>query len=156
VVTLSLISFGREAGVDLPGMAAADDGGAPNVPGLCLAVETHLARLGLRAQQLEILYDPASAVLRVSGCAANQDARERIVLCCGNVRGVAAVDDCMTVVMPSEVSRWRFVQPGDTLARIAHDLYRDPGREHHLRAANQPLIGDAAELQPGWLLRVPA
>jgi len=153
---LSLISFGREAGVVLSGLAAANDGDAPNVPALCLAVEAHLARLGLRAEQLEILYDPATAVLRISGCAANQDTRERIVLCCGNVRGVAAVDDCMTVLMPSEVSRWRFVQPGETLARIAHDLYRDPTREQHLRAANQPLLGDAEALEPGWLLRVPA
>lgn len=151
-----MISFGREAGIDLSGMVAANDGDAPNAPALCLAIEAHLARLGLHAEQLDILYDPATAVLRVSGCAANQDARERILLCCGNVRGVAAVDDCMTVVMPSEVSRWRFVQPGDTLARIAHDLYRDPGREQHLRAANQPLIGDAEDLPPGWLLRVPA
>src|SRR5262249_40222387 len=119
-------------------------------------IEAHLARLGLRAEQLELHYDPASAVLTVSGCAASQDARERILLCCGNVRGVAAVDDWMTVVMPSEVSRWRFVQPGETLARIARALYRAPGREQSLRAATQPLIGDGEELQPGWLLRVPA
>lgn len=152
---MSLISFGREAGIDLSGMAA-NDGDAPRAPALCLAIEAHLARLGLRAEQLDIIYDATTGVLHLSGCAASQDTRERILLCCGNVRGVAAVDDCMTVVMPSEVSRWRFVQPGDTLAQIAHDLYRDSGREHHLRAANQPLIGDAAELPPGWLLRVPA
>lgn len=149
-----MISFGRDAGIDLPAQPAAE-GGTPPAP-LCMAVQAHLAALGLQAHQLELSFDPQRAVMRVSGCAPDQDTRERIVLCCGNVRGVAAVDDRMTVLMPSEVSRWRFVQPGDTLARIATDLYRDERRAQHLRAANQPLIGEADELQPGWLLRVPA
>jgi len=154
---LSLISFGRDAGIQLP--APRDPGNAQVQPGsthLCLAVTAHLAALGLKAMDLELAFDPERGVMRVSGCAPDQDARERIVLCCGNVRGVAAVDDRMTVFMPSEVSRWRFVQPGDTLARIATDVYRDARRATQLRAANQPLIGEAEDLQPGWLLRVPA
>lgn len=151
-----MISFGRDAGIDLPAPTRAAEGNAAAAAPLCVAVQAHLAALGLKAHQLELTFDPQRAVMRVSGCAPDQDTRERIVLCCGNVRGVAAVDDRMTVLMPSEVSRWRFVQPGDTLARIATDLYRDERRAQHLRAANQPLIGEADELQPGWLLRVPA
>ncbi len=157
-MTVSLLSFDREAGADLLATRPAQPDGETvlAVPlSLCRAIEARLEQLGLRAEQLEVTYDPTRSLLRVSGCAVSQDARERILLCCGNVRGVAAVDDRMTVVMPSEVSRWRFVQPGDTLARIANDLYRDARREQQLRAANQPLIGDSDELQPGWLLRVP-
>jgi nucleoid-associated protein YgaU len=144
---VSLISFGREAGIELPGTE-----GTP----LCRAVAEHLGSMGLRARQLELSHDRLTGVMRVGGCAPDQDTRERIVLCCGNVRGVAGVDDRMTVEMPSEASRWRFVQPGDTLARIARDFYRDERRAPQLRAANQPLIGDALDLQPGWLLRMPA
>jgi nucleoid-associated protein YgaU len=158
-MAVSLMSFDREAGADLLATGAVPPNGeaALSAPAtLCRAIEVHLDRLGLRADGLEVTYDRGRSVLRVSGCAASQDIRERILLCCGNVRGVAAVDDRMTVVMPSEASRWRFVQPGDTLARIANDLYRDARREQQLRAANQPLIGDTDELQPGWLLRVPA
>lgn len=146
-MAVSLISFGRDAGLALP----AGEGGA-----LGHAVQKHLATLGLRAMQLELSHNPSTGVVHLSGCAPDQDTRERIVLCCGNVRGVAAVDDRMTVETPSETSRWRFMQPGDTLARIATDCYRDAGRAPQLRAANQPLIGDADALQPGWLLRVPA
>lgn len=154
------MSFDREAGTDLLAANAAlsaggDDAAMATPAALCRAIEARLGELGLRAEQLEVAFDPARSTVRVSGCAASQDSRERILLCCGNVRGVAAVDDRMTVVMPSEVSRWRFVQPGDTLARIASDLYRDARREQQLRAANQPLIGETDELQPGWLLRVP-
>ncbi len=151
------ISFDREAGVRLPALSAAKEGGnAQGDAALGPAIEAHVSRLGLRAGQFEAVHDPESGVLRLSGCAESQDMRERIVLCCGNVLGVAAVEDRMTVLMPSDVSRWRFVQPGDTLARIAADAYRDANRAQQLRAANQPLLGDTDELQPGWLLRVPA
>lgn len=136
---MTTLSFDKDAGIALPAGA----------------LNGHLGRLGLRAEDLDTSFDPLTGVLRVTGCAPNQDMRERIVLCCGNVRGVAAVDDRMTVLMPSEVSRWRFVQPGETLARIALDLYRDASKAQHLRAANQPLIGDADTLAAGWLLRVP-
>lgn len=152
-----MISFGRDAGIELPALTATADAPVPPAPAhLCLAVSAHLASLGLQAMDLELSFDAPRAVMRVSGCAPDQDTRERIVLCCGNLRGVAAVDDRMTVFMPSEVSRWRFVQPGDTLARIATDVYRDARRATQLRAANQPLMGDTEDPQPGWLLRVPA
>lgn len=155
---MSLISFGKDAGIQLPAPMAAGSGmDSPSAAlPLSLAVQAHLASLGLPATDLELAFDAERAVLHVSGCVPDQDTRERIVLCCGNVRGVAAVDDCMTVFMPSEVSRWRFVQPGDTLARIATDAYRDAQRAPQLRAANQPLMGDTEDPQPGWLLRVPA
>lgn len=145
------ISVDRDAGIDLAQQAAGDGPG-----GLAQAIEAHLARLGLQAHGFEAMLDPATGVLRLHGCADSQDLRERIVLCCGNVRGVAAVDDRMTVLMPSAVSRWRFVQPGETLARIAHDVYRDAARAAHLQAANWPLLADGDELPPGWLLRIPA
>jgi hypothetical protein len=151
---LGLISFGREAGIQLPPPGLAGEGGVPETR-LCSAVEAHLGLLGLRAMDLDLTFDAEHAVMRISGCAPDQDTRERIVLCCGNVRGVAAVDDRMLVQMPSAVSRWRFVQPGDTLAGIAGDVYRDPARAPQLRAANQPLMGEAEDPQPGWLLRVP-
>lgn len=154
---MSLISFDRDSGIELPAVPRADDGGlAIPSAGLGPAIEAHIARMGLRADGFEAQFDEARAVLRIGGCADSQDMRERIVLCCGNVRGVAAIDDAMTVLMPSDVSRWRFVLPGDTLARIAADVYRDGTRITQLRAANQPLLGDSDDLQPGWLLRVPA
>lgn len=151
-MAVSLMSFDRAAGTEL--LPAAD--GPVDALALCRAIGERLAALGLKAEQLEIGYEPSRSLLSVAGCAANQDTRERILLCCGNVRGVAAVDDHMTVVMPSEASRWRFVQPGDTLAKIAADAYRDAKRAQQLRDANRPLLGDTEELQPGWLLRVPA
>ncbi|MGM9487585.1 BON domain-containing protein [Ideonella sp. YS5] len=152
---MSWISFDREAGTQLLAPAANEGGDAPGDATLGPAIEAHVMRLGLRAERFEALYEAGRGVLLLSGCAESQDVRERIVLCCGNVHGVAAVEDRMTVLMPSDVSRWRFVQPGETLAAIAYDAYRDANRAQQLRAANQPLLGDTDQLQPGWLLRVP-
>ena len=152
---MSWISFDREAGIRVPAPAANEGGHAHGYAALGPAIEAHVMRLGLRAERFEALYEAGRGVLLLSGCAESQDVRERIVLCCGNVHGVAAVEDRMTVLMPSDVSRWRFVQPGDTLAAIAYDAYRDANRAPQLRAANQPLLGDTDQLQPGWLLRVP-
>lgn len=154
-MAVSLMSFDRRAGTEL--LAEQGSASGPiDAQALCRAIGDRLAALGLTAEQLEIDYEPARSLLSVAGCALDQDTRERILLCCGNVRGVAAVEDHMTVVMPSDVSRWRFVQAGDTLARIAADAYRDAKRAPQLRDANRPLIGDADDLEPGWLLRVPA
>jgi nucleoid-associated protein YgaU len=153
---VSCISFDREAGTQLLAPAANEGGDAPGDAALGQAIEAHVMRLGLRAERFEAVYEPGRGLLRLSGCTESQDVRERIVLCCGNVRGVAAVEDGLTVLMPSDVSRWRFVQPGETLAVIANDAYRDAKRAQQLRAANQPLLGDTEQLQPGWLLRVPA
>lgn len=141
--------------MDLAATTGLETGASGTPRALGAAIEAHIAQLGLRVNGFEASFDAGSAVLHVLGCADSQDQRERVVLCCGNVRGVAAVDDRMTVLMPSEVSPWRFVQPGDTLARIAADHYRDPARAAHVRDANRPLLGDSDELQPGWRLRLP-
>jgi nucleoid-associated protein YgaU len=143
-----MIAFDRDSGVDVfdPAAPAAVEEG----------LRAHLGRLGLAAGALEFHYDPATGIVQIAGQVEHQDQRERIVLCCGNVRGVGGVDDRMAVVMPSELSRWRFVQPGDTFESIARDAYRDANRGRELRSANEPLLSGAQALATGWLLRIPA
>lgn len=145
---MAMIAFDRNAGIEL--RAEADSSAAMED---VLAV--HLTNLGLPANRLELHFDLAAATMRVSGCVDQQDQRERIVLCSGNVLGIAGVEDGLEVIMPSEASRWRFVQPGDTFESIAHDAYRDAARGQDLRRSNQPLVGDVEVPTPGWLLRIP-
>ena len=151
-----MIAFDRESGLDLFGPVAQASGLPSSGDAQVEALRLHLSRLGLLAGPLDIAYEPATGIVRLSGSVAQQDRRERIVLCCGNVRGVSGVHDLTVVVMPSEISRWRFVQPGDTFESIARDAYRDAERGEDLRSANQPLVGHAGALEPGWLLRIPA
>lgn len=154
---LGMIAFDRDSGVVVFARGKAPGPSPAAVAEVWpAAFAAHLKRLGLAADALEFRYDADRAVVQITGPVTDQDQRERIVLCCGNVSGVGGVEDHMAVAMPSEVSRWRFVQPGDTFESIARDAYRDAGRGDDLRAANQPLVRGVAAPSPGWLLRIPA
>ncbi|MBT9594931.1 MAG: hypothetical protein IV094_02935 [Vitreoscilla sp.] len=152
---MGMIAFNRNTGVNL--RAANTPASAPMAASEVTeaVLVAHLTALGLAVNSIEIHFDPSTATVRVAGSVERQDQRERLVLCCGNVRGVAAVDDCLAVIMPSAVSCWRFVQPGDLFESIARDAYRDADRGDDLRSANQPLVGGAEPPTAGWLLRIP-
>ena len=55
-----------------------------------------------------------AALVTVSGRAADQATKEKILLCCGNVQGVASVSDLMTVAQPADESQYHTVVRGDT------------------------------------------
>ena len=58
-------------------------------------------RLWRDAAGLDVKFDGATQVVTVSGVASDQATREKIVLCCGNVAGVASVQDRMSVATPA-------------------------------------------------------
>jgi nucleoid-associated protein YgaU len=153
---MGMLAFDRDAGVEVFPVEVMS--GASNGSGAArdAALVDYLRSLGLDPSRVDLRVDSCMGIVHVRGLVEHQEQRERIVLCCGNVRGVAGVDDGMSVFTPSEKSRWRFVQPGDTFASIARDAYRDAAWARALRQANQPLIGDSDVLTPGWLLRIPA
>lgn len=79
-----------------------------------------------------------------------------MVLCCGNVQGVAHVDDALTVSAgQGDSSRWYTVRSGDSLSKIAQDLYGDPNDHNRIFEANQPMLSDANRIYPGQVLRIP-
>ena len=105
---MSLVSFLKDAGERLfgakdanakPATAPASSGPtvAENVGNLndiaARSIEKYIATQGLSASGLKVSFDGASATVTVSGEAPDQATREKIVLCCGNVQGVAQVRD---------------------------------------------------------------
>ena len=60
-------------------------------------ITSYIATQNLTATDLKVSFDGATATATVSGVAADQETKEKIVLCCGNVTGVAKVDDQLTV-----------------------------------------------------------
>ena len=65
------------------------------------AIETYIQAQNLSVSGLDVKFDGASGTVTVSGEAADQATREKVVLCCGNVNGVASVNDQMTVKAPA-------------------------------------------------------
>ncbi len=97
--------------------------------------------------------DDGTATLR--GAAADQATREKAVLVAGNTRGVARVDDQMTVTEEAPEARFYTVVSGDTLSRIAKQHYGDAGKYPVIFEANRPMLEDPDKIYPGQVLRIP-
>ena len=100
-------------------------------------------------------FDGASGSVTVSGVAADQATKEKIVLCCGNVHGVAQVNDLLTVAQPADESQWHTVVKGDTLSAIAKKFYGNANAYPKIFEANKPMLSHPDKIYPGQLLRIP-
>ena len=88
--------------------------------------------------------------------AASQADREKAVLAAGNVQHVAQVDDQLSVAMPESESRFYTVKSGDTLSKIAKEMYGNANDYNKIFEANKPLLSDPNKIYPGQVLRIPA
>jgi nucleoid-associated protein YgaU len=163
---MSLISFIKEAGEKLFKHPQPDAAAAPAAPQYDMAqlnatagaaIEKYIASQGLQVQGLNVGYDGASQTVTVSGVAADQATKEKVVLCCGNVAAVAKVDDMLTVAAPAEPdSKYHTVKSGDTLSKIAKEAYGDANAYMKIFEANKPMLKDPNKIYPGQMLRIPA
>ena len=76
-------------------------------------------------------------------------------LCCGNVDGVAQVNDEMTVAAAAAASSFHTVVKGDTLSKIAKTAYGDPMKYPVIFEVNKPMLSDPDKIYPGQVLRIP-
>jgi nucleoid-associated protein YgaU len=109
----------------------------------------HLAATGLT-----VTYDGASSTATVYGVAPDQATREKIVLCCGNVAGVAAVKYMMTVDQSAPEAQWYTVVSGDTLSKISKQYYGDANKYMKIFEANKPMLSSPDKIYPGQKLRI--
>ena len=61
------------------------------------AIMAYIDSQGLKATGLTVTFDGATSTVSVFGVAPDQATMEKIVLCCGNVSGVAKVNNMMSV-----------------------------------------------------------
>jgi LysM repeat protein len=118
------------------------------------ALMRHVMKLGLDVENLRVDYD--DGVATVTGKAADQATKERVVLAIGNTAGVARVDDRMTVEAPEPEATFYTVQKGDSLSKIAKEQYGDAMKYPEIFEANQPMLTDPDKIYPGQVLRIPA
>ena len=161
---MSLISFIKEAGEKLFKSAQAAPAPSQPQPDAAVlnatagrAIETYIAAQHLTAAGLSVQFDAATETVTVSGIAPDQATREKIVLACGNVSGVAKVNDLLTVAAGSAAeSKYRAVKPGDTLSKIAKEEYGDANTYMKIFEANKPMLSNPDKIYPGQMLRIPA
>ncbi len=77
------------------------------------------------------------------------------MLCCGNVSGVGAVKDMMSVDQSAPEAQYYTVVSGDTLSKISKQYYGDPNKYPRIFEANKPMLSDPNKIYPGQVLRIP-
>jgi nucleoid-associated protein YgaU len=122
------------------------------------AIERYVQQLGLQVQGLQVKFDGASSTATVSGQAPDQATKEKVLLACGNVQGVAAVTDQLTVAgaTPEQPAQFHTVASGDNLSKIAAKYYGSANEYMRIFEANKPMLSDPNKIYPGQVLRIPA
>jgi nucleoid-associated protein YgaU len=164
---MGMFSFIKEAGEKLFGIgkaqAATPAAAAPSpeqVTDLSKtagdAIETYIKSMGLKVEALDVSFDAATETVTVAGTAPDQNTREKVVLCCGNVANVSKVNDLMTVATPEPESQMYTVVKGDNLSKISKQFYGTPNKYPQIFEANKPMLTHPDKIYPGQVLRIPA
>ncbi len=152
---MGLFDFVKEAGEKLSDLAGGilgrDEAAAADAgPQIEKAVNGH----GIPVENLSIKVEKDVATAR--GTTQSQADRERVVLVAGNTKGIAQVDDQIKVTTPEPPARFHTVVRGDTLSKIAKELYGDAMKYPVIFEANRPMLTDPDKIYPGQVLRIPA
>lgn len=164
---MGLMSFIKEAGEKLFGKgeakaaqeAAAATPSPENIERLNKAagdaIVAYVATQGLKVDALAVGFDGATGTVTVSGQAPDQATKEKVLLCCGNVQNVVAVNDNMTVMTPEPEAQWYTVVSGDNLSKISKQFYDTPNKYPVIFEANKPMLTHPDKIYPGQVLRIP-
>lgn len=142
---MGLMSFLKDAGKAIFGGAAA--AAEPE------KLKAEIAAAGADPSKFEIAVEGDK--VRLTGAAATQEELERAILAVGNVAGVAAVEDAVTVAAPEPASVFHTVVKGDTLSAIAKKHYGDANKYPRIFEANKPMLSHPDKIYPGQVLRIP-
>jgi nucleoid-associated protein YgaU len=119
------------------------------------AIMDYIRAQNLSATGLTVTFDGASSTVSVFGVAPDQATKEKIALCCGNVSGVAAVNNMMSVDQSEPEGTYYTVVSGDTLSKISKNAYGDPNKYQRIFEANTPMLKHPDKIYPGQVLRIP-
>lgn len=165
---MGLMDFVKEAGEKLFGRgqaqvamneAKADPGNDAKVQAANAAagdaIVTYINTQNLQATGLTVTFDGATSTATVFGVAPDQATKEKIALCCGNVAGVAKVNNMMSVDRSAPEATYYTVVSGDTLSKISKVNYGDANKYMVIFEANKPMLSDPNKIYPGQVLRIP-
>jgi nucleoid-associated protein YgaU len=119
------------------------------------AIEAYVNAQGLTVTGLTVTFDGGSGAATVFGVAADQTSKEKVLLCCGNVSGVARVNDMLSVDQSAPEALFYTVVAGDNLSKISKLHYDNPNKYMLIFEANKPMLGHPDRIYPGQMLRIP-
>ncbi len=122
------------------------------------AIRKEIKRAGL-SDDLEVKVEGSS--VRVLGTVADPEARQKLMMIIGNIKGVEKVEDESEgsqqagTQQQAERPRVYEVQSGDTLSAIAKREYGDANAYNRIFEANTPMLKDPDDIYPGQVLVIP-
>lgn len=117
------------------------------------ALLDHVKQLGLAYNSLTV--KTKGDTVTITGSVKSQQDSEKIALAVGNVEGVKAVDNQLSVDEPEPEAKFYTVKSGDTLSKIAKEVYGDPMKYGVIFEANKPMLKDPDLIYPEQVLRIP-
>lgn len=115
------------------------------------ALEQEIAELGLDASDVDISVE--GDTVKLSGSAANDEIKEKLILAVGNVEGVAAVEE--TISAEGREPVFHTVEKGDTLWAVAEKTLGNGSKYQEIFEANKPMLSHPDKIYPGQVLRIP-
>jgi nucleoid-associated protein YgaU len=159
---MGLLDFLKDAGPDL--FKGKEDRQAEAI------LEAITKALGSNVSGLGVTFDDGKVTLK--GQANSVAAKEKAALIAGNVRGVSSVnDDALTVpaaaaptagatagapAAAAKATRYYTIKSGDSLSKIAKEVYGDANAYDKIFEANREVIVDPDKIYPGQQIRIPA
>ncbi|MEM6270002.1 MAG: peptidoglycan-binding protein LysM [Bacteroidota bacterium] len=147
---MGIFDFIREAGKE----KAVEDNVNANIN---TVLTKKLEEYGLEVSGVEVKLE--DGVITVTGEAADQATREKVVMALGNLKGVSQVDDQMTLpegaVVAAKEPVFHTVVRGDSLSKIAKQYYGNAMKYPVIFEANKPMLKDPNLIYPGQYLRIP-
>jgi nucleoid-associated protein YgaU len=131
-------------------------------------IKEHILANNPGVEDLEVTYE--NGIVGLSGRCTNKEAFQKCVLMAGNVEGVADVyatglqayvDPAATTAAAEAAKaaaeeKYYVIQKGDTLSKIAKEMYGDANKYPHIFEANKPMLTHPDKIYPGQKLRIPA
>lgn len=158
---MGVFDFNKDAGA-----SAGNAGGTSLESYMNSKLPQMLDQYGFEVVNPNVQFD--NGVVTISGEAANQPTKEKVVLTLGNVKGISQVVDNMTLVgEPTKEeeaaaaaaavveSKFHTVERGDSLSKIAKKVYGDAMKYPVIFEANKPMLKDPNQIYPGQVLRIP-
>jgi nucleoid-associated protein YgaU len=151
---MGLLSFFKGVGEKIFHKDAAQPADAAKAePVRAQALLDHVKQLGLAYNTLTVKTNGDTVTL--TGSVKKQEDAEKIALAVGNVEGVSAVDNQLSVDEPTPEGKYYTVKSGDSLSKIAKEVYGDPMKYGVIFEANKPMLKDPDLIYPDQVLRIP-
>lgn len=113
----------------------------------------HITAMGFDTSKVTLYVQGDKVTLK--GEVPSQEQKEKMILLAGNVEGVGAVDDNLTVTVPQPEAKFVTVEKGDTLSKIAKEQYGNANDYVKIFEANKPMLKSPDLIYPGQVLRIP-